>query len=74
MAANHSGPTTVETIGSDFYDDPHSYYRRWRERGIAHRVRFPDNIVRRMCEARAKRKSPVRTATELPQRVFALST
>ncbi|MET9210915.1 MULTISPECIES: cytochrome P450 family protein [unclassified Nocardia] len=46
MAANHSGPTTVETIGSDFYDDPHSYYRRWRERGIAHRVRFPDNIVR----------------------------
>ncbi len=27
-----------------------------------------------MCEARAKRKSPVSTATELPQRAFALAT
>ncbi|MFF0545050.1 cytochrome P450 [Nocardia thailandica] len=46
MVANNSVLGTVRTIDDDFFDDPHAYYRRWREDGIVHRVRFPDGTVR----------------------------
>ncbi|GGK38164.1 cytochrome P450 family protein [Nocardia camponoti] len=37
----------LESIDSDFFADPHSYYRRWRATGAgAHPVRFPDGVVR----------------------------
>ncbi|WP_036567516.1 cytochrome P450 [Nocardia sp. BMG51109] len=32
----------IEEVGDDFHVDPHRYYRRWRERGPIHRVRFSD--------------------------------
>ncbi len=36
----------AETLGADFFADPHAYYRRWRARGPVHRVRFPDETER----------------------------
>ncbi|MRH88324.1 cytochrome P450 [Nocardia sp. SYP-A9097] len=36
----------IETIGADFFDDPHAHYRRWRERGPVRPVRFPDGVIR----------------------------
>ncbi len=34
-------PAPAETVGDDFFADPHAYYRRWRERGPVLRVRLP---------------------------------
>lgn len=39
-------PDRIETIGEDFYADPHRHYRRWREQGSVRRVRFPDGVIR----------------------------
>jgi cytochrome P450 len=36
----------IETLGDDFFTEPQAYYRRWREHGPVHRVRFPDGIAR----------------------------
>ncbi|MFF2084401.1 cytochrome P450 [Nocardia sp. NPDC058176] len=44
--ADLSAPTRIESIGADFFDDPHAHYRRWRADGPVHRVRFPDDVVR----------------------------
>ncbi|MGW4246025.1 cytochrome P450 family protein [Nocardia sp. NPDC004722] len=44
--ADIDAPDRIETIGPDFFADPHAHYRRWRERGPVRRVRFPDGIVR----------------------------
>ncbi|MFC6012069.1 cytochrome P450 family protein [Nocardia lasii] len=38
--------TPVESIGADFFDDPHAHYHRWRATGPVHQVRFPDDVVR----------------------------
>ncbi|QIS02636.1 cytochrome P450 [Nocardia brasiliensis] len=47
----------IEDIGADFYTDPHTYYRRWREHGPVVRVRFPTGmpvwLIVRYAEARA---------------------
>ncbi|MFI1912629.1 cytochrome P450 [Nocardia sp. NPDC020380] len=32
----------VEEVGDDFFDDPHRYYRRWREGGPVKHIRMPD--------------------------------
>ncbi|MFE3258660.1 cytochrome P450 [Nocardia sp. NPDC059091] len=45
MADIHA-PDRIETIGPEFFADPYSHYRRWREHGPVRRVRFPDNFVR----------------------------
>lgn len=56
--------TPVELIGSDFHDDPHRYYDRWRERGPVHRVKFdnpdavPTWVVIGHAEARAAMADP----------------
>jgi cytochrome P450 len=34
----------IELVGDDFHDDPHKYYRRWREHGPVHRVCLPGGI------------------------------
>ncbi|WP_067680505.1 cytochrome P450 family protein [Nocardia miyunensis] len=34
-------PDRIETVGDDFFADPHAYYRRWRERGPVLQVRLP---------------------------------
>ncbi|MET9487362.1 cytochrome P450 [Nocardia sp. NPDC006630] len=39
-------PDRIETIGADFFADPHRHYRRWREYGPVRRVRFPDGVIR----------------------------
>lgn len=44
--ADRTAPAHVESIGADFFDDPHAQYRRWRAEGPVHRVRFPDDVVR----------------------------
>ncbi|WP_069162397.1 cytochrome P450 family protein [Nocardia altamirensis] len=31
----------IEQVDKTFFDDPHEYYRRWRERGPVLRVQFP---------------------------------
>ncbi|WP_067562455.1 cytochrome P450 family protein [Nocardia acidivorans] len=36
----------IETLGADFFADPHAHYRRWREYGPVRRVRFPDGVIR----------------------------
>ncbi|MFF0488195.1 cytochrome P450 [Nocardia sp. NPDC004068] len=36
----------VETLSADFFTDPHVHYRRWREHGPVHRIRFPDGVER----------------------------
>ncbi|MVU80425.1 cytochrome P450 [Nocardia sp. ET3-3] len=36
----------IESIGPEFFADPHSHYRRWRAEGPVRRVRYPDGIVR----------------------------
>ncbi|WP_155981799.1 cytochrome P450 [Nocardia sp. BMG111209] len=36
----------IETPGDDFFTEPQAYYRRWREQGPVHRVRFSDGITR----------------------------
>ncbi|MFC4373792.1 cytochrome P450 [Nocardia halotolerans] len=60
--ADLSAPARVETIGADFFDDPHTHYRRWRAAGPAHRVRFPDDVIRWVivgyAEARAALADP----------------
>ncbi|KJS53247.1 cytochrome P450 [Streptomyces rubellomurinus subsp. indigoferus] len=38
------GPVREETIGTDFFDDPHKYYRRWRTKGPVLRVRRPNGL------------------------------
>ena len=56
--------TPVELIGSDFHDDPHRYYDRWRERGPVHRVKFDNSastpawVVIGHAEARAALADP----------------
>ncbi|MEC3955954.1 cytochrome P450 [Nocardia sp. CDC153] len=44
--ADIEAPDRIESIGPDFFADPHSHYRRWREHGPVRRVRYPDGIVR----------------------------
>ncbi|MFD6392264.1 cytochrome P450 [Nocardia sp. NPDC060259] len=44
--ADTTAAARVESIGADFFDDPHAHYRRWRATGPVHRVRFPDDVVR----------------------------
>ncbi|WP_278264430.1 cytochrome P450 [Nocardia sp. AG03] len=44
--ADLSAPSRIESLGTEFFDDPHAHYRRWREAGPVHRVRFPDEVVR----------------------------
>lgn len=44
--ADTTAAARVESIGADFFDDPHAHYRRWRAAGPVHRVRFPDDVVR----------------------------
>ncbi|MFD6452950.1 cytochrome P450, partial [Nocardia sp. NPDC060220] len=44
--ADLTASAPVESIGADFFDDPHAQYRRWRAEGPVHRVRFPDDVVR----------------------------
>ncbi|MCA2208699.1 cytochrome P450 family protein [Nocardia rosealba] len=46
MADTTTAAAPVETIGADFFDDPHAHYRRWRTTGPVHRVLFPDNVIR----------------------------
>ncbi|MFF0633782.1 cytochrome P450 [Nocardia sp. NPDC004151] len=36
----------IESLGPEFFADPHAHYRRWREDGPVRQVRFPDGIVR----------------------------
>ncbi|MEU4596792.1 cytochrome P450 [Nocardia sp. NPDC023988] len=61
MADTTAAPR-VESIGADFFDDPHAHYRRWRAAGPVHRVRFPDDVVRWViigyAEARAALADP----------------
>ena len=51
-----------ETIGPDFFDDPHKYYRRWRRNGPVFRVRRPNGLPHWMIigyeEARAALADP----------------
>ncbi|WP_336083767.1 cytochrome P450 family protein [Nocardia sp. SSK8] len=60
--AELSAPSRIESIGTEFFDDPHAHYRRWRDAGPAHRVRFPDGVVRWVivgyAEARAALADP----------------
>ncbi|MFB7874836.1 cytochrome P450 [Nocardia sp. NPDC056064] len=44
--ADLSAPSRIESLGTEFFDDPHAHYRRWRAAGPVHRVRFPDEVVR----------------------------
>ncbi|MFD3508184.1 cytochrome P450 [Nocardia sp. NPDC058666] len=44
--ADLTTPAPVESIGTDFFDDPHAHYARWRATGPVHRVLFPDNVIR----------------------------
>jgi cytochrome P450 len=44
--ADLTASAPVESIGAEFFDDPHAQYRRWRAEGPVHRVRFPDDVVR----------------------------
>lgn len=44
--ADTTAAARVESIGADFFDDPHAHYRRWRAAGPVHRVCFPDDVVR----------------------------
>ncbi|MBL1095976.1 cytochrome P450 family protein [Streptomyces coffeae] len=39
-----TGSVQEETIGTDFFDDPHKYYRRWRKSGPVLRVRRPSGL------------------------------
>ncbi|MFI9402486.1 cytochrome P450 [Nocardia sp. NPDC052316] len=52
----------VETLGADFFDDPHVYYRRWRERGPVLRVQFQRGVTQWLvigyAEARAVLADP----------------
>ncbi|MQS13786.1 cytochrome P450 [Streptomyces kaniharaensis] len=38
------GSVQEEAIGTDFFDDPHKYYRRWRKNGPVFRVRRPNGL------------------------------
>ncbi|WP_280305562.1 cytochrome P450 family protein [Nocardia neocaledoniensis] len=44
--ADITAAAPVASIGADFFDDPHAYYRRWRAEAPVHRVRFPDDVIR----------------------------
>ncbi|MFJ9367208.1 cytochrome P450 [Nocardia sp. NPDC101769] len=44
--ADIEAPDRIESIGSEFFADPHAHYRRWREHGPVRRVRFPDGVIR----------------------------
>ncbi|MGV9664268.1 cytochrome P450 family protein [Nocardia niigatensis] len=44
--ADIDAPDRIETIGPEFFADPHAHYRRWRAHGPVRRVRFPDGLVR----------------------------
>ncbi|MEV6099655.1 cytochrome P450 [Nocardia sp. NPDC051981] len=44
--ADIEAPDRIESIGPEFFADPHAHYRRWREHGPVRRVRFPDGVIR----------------------------
>lgn len=44
--ADIEAPDRIESIGPEFFADPHSHYRRWREHGPVRQVRFPDGLIR----------------------------
>ncbi|MTE14549.1 cytochrome P450 family protein [Nocardia aurantiaca] len=44
--ADIEAPDRIESIGPEFFADPHAHYRRWREQGPVRRVRFPDGVIR----------------------------
>ncbi|APA99322.1 cytochrome P450 family protein [Nocardia seriolae] len=44
--ADIDAPDRIESIGPEFFADPHAHYRRWREHDVVRQVRFPDGIVR----------------------------
>ncbi|MET8423116.1 cytochrome P450 [Nocardia sp. NPDC004860] len=44
--ADTEAPDRIESIGPEFFADPHAHYRRWREHGPVRRVRFPDGVIR----------------------------
>ncbi|MGV9664245.1 cytochrome P450 family protein [Nocardia niigatensis] len=44
--ADIEAPDRIESIGPEFFTDPHTHYRRWREHGPVRRVRFPDGVIR----------------------------
>ncbi|MFJ4659003.1 cytochrome P450 [Nocardia sp. NPDC088792] len=64
IAAPDRAETTedIETIGAEFFADPHAQYRRWRARGPVLRVLFPDGVIRWVivghAEARAALADP----------------
>ncbi|MFE3000677.1 cytochrome P450 [Nocardia sp. NPDC059246] len=44
--ADIEAPDRIESIGPEFFADPHAHYRRWREHGPVRQVRFPDGVIR----------------------------
>ncbi|WP_405496312.1 cytochrome P450 [Nocardia sp. NBC_00511] len=60
--ADIAAPDRIESIGPEFFADPHACYRRWREDGPVRRVLFPDGVIRwvvlGLAEARAALADP----------------